>query len=140
MEMMEKLRDTISKILEKMFFMIEEIAPEKYDKNFIFGTYVNCDFFEIELCFTSKLAKEITSNFLGIPSEPDEEDILDCLKEITNMISGNLIGRLYPDNNKRIPIPDSYLCENMRRITDGENKIVFYSRQPLNIRFKEKHE
>jgi len=70
---------------------------------------------------------------------PDDEDILDCLKEITNMISGNLIGDLFPDNDKRIPIPDSYLCGEQNRIVDGKSKVVFYSGEPLNIRFKEEN-
>jgi hypothetical protein len=55
----------------------------------------------------AELAHEITANFLGMPDDLAEGDILDCLQEVVNMMSGNFVGQGVSRARSPAAIPQS---------------------------------
>jgi len=131
------LKHTTSNVLQKMFFMIEETPPERIQENYEFYTYVTKNDIEIHLLFSKKMAEEITENFLGIPQVTSDEEILDCIGEITNMICGNFVGEIFQDMEKMLPLPTSKkIRENIRFDSSYQDETLFYNGQPIKLYFK----
>ncbi len=138
MKKMKVLRDTISNILEEMFFLVEETPPDEIIESYRFCTRFDDDAFQFRLLLGKDLATELTVNFLGLPDEPTTDDIADCLQEIVNMIGGNFIGKLYPHHAKLLPFPKTVPFEEMKQdAPDFESEMIFYRNQPMKIMFKE---
>ena len=140
MSMMTNLRDLISKVLEEMFFMIEETPPDDSVENYSYESTIDDPFFTIKVLLGEELALEITSNFLGMEDEIEEEDIYDCLKEIVNMFAGNFIGDYYPQHDKLIPIPETLKLNSYKEedYKDFESTVFYYDSKPLKLLLKEK--
>ncbi len=138
--MMTNLRDLISKVLEEMFFMIEETPPDDTSENYQYESVIDDPFFTIKILLGKELAMEITTNFLGMEDDIEEEDIHDCLKEIVNMFAGNFIGDYYPQHDKLIPIPETTHIENynVENYKDFESTVFYYDSKPLKLLLKEK--
>lgn len=88
------LKGVISEVLETMFFSVvdfeeeaSEILPSDYESEIcLMGEKGRM---KISLYLCRPFAKMITANLLGVDeSQVGEEDILDCLKEFTNMVGG----------------------------------------------------
>lgn len=61
---------------------------------------------EIFLRFTEPFAKLIAANFLGSgEDEVSREELADVMRELTNMVGGNYLGRL-PNQDWRLGIPE----------------------------------
>ncbi len=138
MKKMKVLRDTISNILEEMFFLVEETPPDEVIESYRFCTLFDDPQFKFRILLGKDLATELTVNFLGLPEEPTTEDISDCLQEIVNMIGGNFIGKLYPNHDKLLPFPKTIPYEEMDKDSSGyDSDMIFYRNQPMKILFKE---
>ncbi len=137
MTKIQTLKDLISNILKKMFFLNEETAPDKFMETFFYSTEITDNNFHILLLFSDKLACEITENFLGF-EDYDQEDVLDCLQEVVNMITGNFIGICFPEHDKLLPFPTSSICDTSTlSVEEYESDYLFYHLQPLKILYKE---
>jgi hypothetical protein len=105
------MKDAISEVLETMFFvMVEFEGDASQEPSYSYQSRIRLldeakSPIDIVLRVTEGFARTITANLLG-KNEPEVEtvDIEDTLKETTNMVSGNYIGRI--SNSKwRIGIP-----------------------------------
>ncbi|MCD4650603.1 MAG: hypothetical protein K8S56_02285 [Candidatus Cloacimonetes bacterium] len=139
MQKMMILKESISNILEEMFFLVEETPTPEEEWIFDFCTHIEADDFLIKILISKNLAQEITVNFLGLADEPETEDITDCLQEILNMVTGNFVGLAYPDHKKLLPFPACKPCSNKSVKNDGfEEEFLFYHEQAIKILFKNK--
>ena len=136
MEKKMTLRDSISNVLEEMFFLIEETPPDEIEESYDYVTRIDDKLFEAVLCMNRALANVITENFLGSPDEPDEEDILDCLQEVVNMMAGNFVGAVYPDHDRLLPFPKAARFGGATPDASFEKDLIFYNGMPLAVFFK----
>ncbi len=131
------LKDLISDVLNKMFFMMETNPPKKIVETYDFSAGIKGDFFEIKIFLNSETAAEITTNFLGFDETPEDEDIVDSIKEILNMIVGNFIGQHYPEHQSVLYFP---YCKkessNEKEVSDFDKELLFYDNIPLAIYLK----
>lgn len=94
------LRDVISEVLETMFFSVvdfetkaSKIPPFDYESEICLQGEERQMKISLYLC--RPFAKMITANLLGVDEgQVSEDDILDCLKEFTNMVGGGYHARL----------------------------------------------
>lgn len=136
MEHLTILRDTISDILEEMFFLVEETPPDQIAENYHYTTSIEDPLFSMTLYMGHELAREITINFLGIPDEPDNNDVVDCLQEIVNMICGNFIGRVFPEHKVALPFPQTAPCQTPPP-ADIPFVLLFFRGQPMRVVYRE---
>lgn len=136
MENLSLLRDTISNVLEEMFFLVEETPPDQFVESYQYITLIEDPSFLMKICMGRDLAREITVNFLGIAQEPEETDILDCLQEVLNMVTGNFVGRAFPNHQTALPIPRSSAFRNTGE-ADEQSVFLFFRGQPLKIVYRE---
>ncbi|MDD3051678.1 MAG: chemotaxis protein CheX [Candidatus Cloacimonetes bacterium] len=135
MEPIQILKGTISNILQKMFFLIEESPLDEFIEKYEFHTFVKNKDLEIHLLFTKDFAEEITRNFLGINEDVDD-DIEDCIKEITNMICGNFVGECFPELEKSLPLPESKRINHEFHFNRKFSiERLFYNSQPMKFAF-----
>lgn len=133
------LREATSNILQKMFFMIEQPEPEEYVENYHYYAEIDDKSYRIIILFSKKITKELASNFLGVETKIPEKEILDCLREVINMIAGNFIGSCNIKQDKLISIPVSNKTNLLKaNEKEYEKEILFYLGQPLKILYKEK--
>jgi hypothetical protein len=138
MDKMKILREAISNILEEMYFLIEETPPDKIEEKYHFLTVIDDPFFVIRIFMSRELAHEITTNFLGSGEPPSDEDVLDCLQEILNMVTGNFIGQVYPGHQSLLPFPACRLHQPGDDVEkEAQTELLFYHNQPLKISFRE---
>ncbi|HPM01530.1 MAG TPA: chemotaxis protein CheX [Candidatus Cloacimonadota bacterium] len=127
---MKNLRDVTSNILENMFFMYEETTPDQYDQTYKYCAFINNPSLKVRIIVGEKLGSLLCKNFLGT-DEVNENDILDVLKEITNMIVGNYVGKYMKDFHKNIPVPCSVYLPKEYNPDSFEHDILFYECLPL---------
>jgi hypothetical protein len=135
MENLKALRDTISNILEKMFFLVEETPPDQFVESYQYLTVIEDTHFETRIYMGRDLAREITLNFLGVAQEPEELDILDCLQEVLNMVNGNFIGQFFPEHPDTLPLPKSVVYRTSPSSEEG-HELLFFRGHPLRIAFE----
>ncbi len=138
MKKMTVLRDTISNILEEMFFLVEETPPDEIIESYKYCTIFDDPEFRFRILLGKDLAYELTVNFLGLPEDPTNDDIADCLQEIVNMIGGNFIGKMYPSHDKLLPFPKTIVFNEKDCGDEGfDSDMIFYRNQPMKILFQE---
>ncbi len=107
----QNLTDVISEVLETMFFVFLEPQssdmPEYSDfvgaKVAIEGPGLSC---ELEFLAQFGLLQQVASDFLGIDQESTSLDqCQDVLKEIGNMVAGNLVNICDPEAVFKLGIP-----------------------------------
>ena len=130
------LRDSISNVLEEMFFLVEETPPDDIVEKYDYVTFINDKMFVANLYLNASLAGEITENFLGLFDPPEEDDILDCLQEVVNMMAGNFVGAVYPDHEKLLPFPKAERFSGSLPDDSYDKDLIFYKGQPLAVYFK----
>lgn len=138
MKQIDILEEVTLNTMHKMLFLLEETAPDgKLENDYEFMAEVEYRETRIELLFTYELAKKITQNFLGKETLPRKKDILDSLKEITNIISGNFMGIIYPEKSDKIPIPNVKKNKESKDENTYHSKTIFYEdEKPLKIKLK----
>jgi CheY-specific phosphatase CheX len=106
----QTLKDVTFNVLETMFFCL----PEPYEGKDPDQEWDLCSSVKLEgldsltlhILLPKALAMKLASDFLG--REHDEitaEALLDMMKEMANMIGGNLITRMENSNNLALNIP-----------------------------------
>ncbi|MCK5679682.1 chemotaxis protein CheX [bacterium] len=128
----QNLTMVISEVLETMFFVFLEPQPGACPQSTDFvGAQVVISSpdssFEIELLAQSRLLEVIAADFLGL-----EEGLVtadqsqDVLKEITNMVVGNLVNICDPEAQYKLGIP-SVLGVSLAgsRLSDCVDKYVY---------------
>ena len=111
------LKDVTFNILETMFFSL----PEPYEEGEPNQAWDLCssvnlngsDHLTLRILLSKDLAMKLASDFLG--REHDEitaEALLDMMKEMANMIGGNLITRLDSSTDLVLNIPESRFVAN----------------------------
>ena len=113
--MLEKIRQNlttvISEVLETMFFVFLEpqSGPLPQSSDFIGARVAVKDpdsGYELELLAQSKLLQQIASDFLGLDQETANlVQCQDVLKEIANMVAGNLVNICDPESRFELGIP-----------------------------------
>jgi len=136
MEKMKNLRDSISNVLEEMFFLVEETPPDEITEQYDYITEIEDPLFSCKLLMGAELAHEITANFLGMPDDLAEGDILDCLQEVVNMMSGNFVGKVYPEHARLLPFPNAANYTGQATGQGYETEMLFYRGRPLKVLFK----
>lgn len=104
------LKAVISEILETMFFALVDFEEgNSGDQSFDYASRIylfnHTGRMEISLNLSRGFARMITANFLGInENQVEEEDVLDSLKELTNMVGGGYYVRA-SDTDYELGIP-----------------------------------
>ena len=117
LSMMETMKDSISNVLETMFFQPVQISDGNYTLEEWFSQDrsligVTLDFSgpsagSFYLLIPVKTANEITANFLGLVEEEiNEEQKRDTIKEALNMIGGGLLSFIDKEGAYRLGIPE----------------------------------
>ncbi|MBN2704987.1 MAG: chemotaxis protein CheX [Deltaproteobacteria bacterium] len=106
------LTKVISEVLETMFFVfLEQLPVETLPQR---GDYVGSKVvvrgpesgFELEMLAQESLLTKVAGDFLGLEEgAPTLEQRLDVLKEITNMVAGNLVNHCDPHADFDLGIP-----------------------------------
>jgi CheY-specific phosphatase CheX len=113
----EMLLQTMSEVFETMFFSFleplfeiparEEIEVSVDYINTIIS-YSGTKNATVNFYFPIGLAKFITSNFLGIDeSALEDSQVVDTAKETANMAIGSFLGKLDPEGNCTLAIPEA---------------------------------
>ncbi len=122
--MKEALRDSISKVLETMFFQPVQISTDGVDllqwftrKPSLYGASINfCGPIDGSLFFLipKTAVDEITANFLGNNVESiEEEQRKDTIKEALNMIGGNMLSGIDTEGRFSLDIPQLIAKESL---------------------------
>ncbi len=61
----------------------------------------------LRLFLPIRLARDLTTNFLGLEEEASEQQVIDMTKELTNMICGNLFSRYDRAYGYALTIPET---------------------------------
>ena len=107
----QNLTNVISKVLETMFFVFLEPQPETLSQGSDFvgaKVVVKGPGFSCALEFMAQygLLQEIASDFLGLDRDQASlEQCQDVLKEIGNMVAGNLVNICDPEAQYKLGIP-----------------------------------
>jgi hypothetical protein len=94
------LKDVISEVIETMFFSVVEFQDcERVDRSFDFESEIELQNHDgrifISLQLSEEFARMITAGFLGIEEhQVKDEDLLDTIKELTNMVGGGYHARI----------------------------------------------
>ncbi len=126
----EILTDVIFNVLETMFFAVPEklgeVAPTVWDVEATISLSGARDT-HIRLLMTKEMGLSLAATFLGKePEEVSETELLDLIREIANMIGGNLVTKL-GDEELSLGLPESrYIQETALIDTDPGNIIPFY--------------
>jgi len=123
-------------VLEEMFFLIEETPPDEFEEVYEYVTRIEDKLFIASMYMNRNLALEITENFLGLPEEPTEEDVLDCLQEVVNMMAGNFVGMVYPNHDRLLPFPKAGKFDGKLPDDSFDKDLIFYKGHPLAVFFK----
>ncbi len=107
----QNLTTVISEVLETMFFVFLEprSGPLPLSEDFIGAQVVikGSDFaYELKFLAQSRLLQQIAADFLGLDQETASlAQCQDVLKEIGNMVSGNLVNICDPEARLELGIP-----------------------------------
>jgi CheY-specific phosphatase CheX len=115
-EMMEPLKDAISKVLERMFFQTLAISEKKIPLQEWFSKHQALAGAKVEFRGTSsgkaylissqEALKDLAENFMGVESGMiGEEEKRDTLKEALNMIGGQMLALVDREGKFRLGIP-----------------------------------
>lgn len=109
------MRDAISNVLETMFFLVPAFEENENLKRIQQGPFFlessitiagETQRFRLLISATKAFVTIITANFLGVGQEEVVlEEMEDTLKELANMVGGDCLSRLPPDNWK-LGIPE----------------------------------
>ena len=137
--MMGSMKDSISNVLETMFFQPVQIPDGNYtleewfsqDKTLIGATlnYGGPSAGSFYLLTPLKTAKEMTADFLGLEEEEiNEEQKRDAIKEALNMIVGSMLSLIDKEGAYTLGIPalieENGLTDNM--LADLKGDILFF--------------
>jgi CheY-specific phosphatase CheX len=96
-EVKERMMAAIFEVFEKMFYVfLEPVGDDcsEYDMGAAIQ-FSGAQKGELKILATEGLAKSMVQNLLGLKGEEiTDKHIEDCIKEATNMICGNYLGRL----------------------------------------------
>ena len=107
----QNLTTVISEVLETMFFVFLEprSGPLPLSGDFIGAKVVikgSDSVYELTLLAQSRLLQQITADFLGLDQETANlAQCQDVLKEIGNMVAGNLVNVCDPEAHFKLGIP-----------------------------------
>ncbi len=100
MQLVELMKEAIFNTLEKMFFTLVEFEGDVESSSYE-GEPKECSYIEVKcegkvitisIELGNSFARTLTADFLGIiKDEVREEDVVDCMKELANMVGGNFI-------------------------------------------------
>lgn len=116
-DIMKKMKDAISNVLETMFFLPTEILDRDISlqqwlahEKALLGSQIHFHGSlsgSTYLLVPEEVAGEITANFLGLgEGEVTEEQKKDTVKEAINMIGGQLLSLLDSEGAFRLGIPE----------------------------------
>ena len=100
---------------------------ENYAKTTI--SYTGPQTAKMEFFFPKSLAVNIAGGFLGVDeSSLLDEQIVDTMREATNMIIGSFLGRIDPDGVCKLGIPEAEIVSNFSPADcDGDTMVAFMS-------------
>ncbi len=101
MECLSALKNAISEVFETMFFTSVDFdqmngsQQHDYYRSTKISLYNGSESLNISFCLTESFSRMVSANFLGIGEEDvAEEEMEDVMRELTNMIGGNYMGRI----------------------------------------------
>ena len=121
--LMMAMRDSISEILEKMFFLPHDF-PEAFEEREFWNSYngdmlvSKLDFSGVcsgyfELLIPGRLAVSMAANFMGTEEHlVSREQVHDTVKEIINMVAGNTFSNFDSGPPVNLEIPEIVLSDN----------------------------
>ncbi len=107
------LMNVISEVLETMFFASVELDETPAERIFDFGSEIRIfnrkGRMDISLQVSEEFARMITANLLGVNEDRiREDDLLDALRELTNMIGGSCQAQHMRDEGWSLGIPRAW--------------------------------
>ena len=109
----ENLRGATFNVLETMFFAVPEYVDGSGDEDWEVEGVISLTSDQkltVFLMLPKNLGLSLASNFLGIePHEVSNDQLLDLIREMTNMIGGNLVTQL-GDESISLGLPESRLA------------------------------
>lgn len=116
----EVLEEVIHEIMDDMFFLFPEIDGEgnALKKDVLDGPCVDVGIHFnhddlIRIRVDQGILTEMTSNFTGLsPNEIDEEQLQSTATETANIIGGNLLVKIDPEQTYRLSIPEILDSDN----------------------------
>jgi CheY-specific phosphatase CheX len=109
----ENLREATFNVLETMFFAVPEHFDGAGDGQWDVEGVIRLTAAQkltVFLLLPKNLGISLASNFLGIePEEVSKDQLLDLMREMTNMVGGNLVTRL-GDETIALGLPESRLA------------------------------
>jgi CheY-specific phosphatase CheX len=118
-ELQEAAVGAISTVFETMFFVFLEPSSSDSGDPHPGPSSPNEPWLKCRLGFRGKLrgqlrlflpfplARDLTTNFLGLEEEASEQQVIDMTKELTNMICGNLFSRYDRVQGFALTIPEA---------------------------------
>ena len=133
------LNESAIEVFGTMYFtpieLLEEIPPK--EKWQLESTYIRTAIgysgplqAQMQFFFPRSLAKSIAEGFLGLDdSELTEAQIVDTMREAANMIIGNFLGKLDPNGDCTLGIPEAEAVTDFSPETAGHGKesLAFFS-------------
>lgn len=109
----ENLREATFNVLETMFFAVPEYFDGPGDARWDVEGVIHLTADQkltVFLLLPKSLGISLASNFLGVePQEVSNDQLLDLIREMTNMVGGNLVTRL-GDETIALGLPESRLA------------------------------
>jgi CheY-specific phosphatase CheX len=142
------LTDVTSEVLETMFFAL----PEPLLDSDLTETQVTFDIrgaialggpqkLQLNLFLPRPMASELAANLLALePDEVDDEALLDTVREMTNMIAGNLVNRLGADAGLEMGIPETSFGKatlSLSAISESQNVFIMIDENLLMIAMRQ---
>lgn len=124
----ENLREATFNVLETMFFAVPEHydgpGDEQWDVEGVISLKAD-QILTVFLLLPKDLGISLASNFLGVePQEVSNDQLLDLIREMTNMIGGNLVTRL-GDEAITLGLPESRLAPlSEKPSVDPDNQVI----------------
>jgi len=123
-EMIQILKDTISKVLEEMFFLItEENAGSSPIKELWYLDLARNDrlFCRINFVLDESLIMVMCENFLSKSLTDISEDEKESVgREFVNMVVGNMLEKIDPENEIKMGFPEEGKLSEMNDVPDIE--------------------
>ena len=133
---LQKLNESAVEVFGTMYYtpieLLAEIPPqgqwnleEDYVKTAI--GYSGPHAADMEFFFPKSLAVNIAGGFLGVDeSLLLDEQIIDTMREATNMIIGSFLGRIDPDGACKLGIPEAEIVSNFSPLNCPVGDVVAF--------------
>ncbi|MBI4773487.1 MAG: chemotaxis protein CheX [Deltaproteobacteria bacterium] len=142
------LTDVTSEVLETMFFALPEplLDSDLREPQITFDIRGSISLggpqrLQLNLFLPKRMAAELSANLLAIePDEVDDEALLDTVRELTNMIAGNLINRIGEDAGFEMGIPETSFGRATlpsSAVTEGQNVFIMIEEKLLMLTIRQ---